>query len=209
VQDRSILCLIDLRAPPHRIDARTQTDCIGQIDQSREHDLIETLPREVHIQANSLAAESLDTMGIAREQVAHRRDHLAHRHPVALQGEDPLQLLVGRLVDDRVLERVDVVVDRREQFWRRHGQVAQANAGGVGPADRPVGFEHDWATIRSRPGLLLGGLAYTWATNGPEQVDRVFGLVDAQGVPSDGALAALSATYLADESRTGGGRPSG
>ena len=74
----------------------------------------------------------------------------------------------------------------------------------MGPAERPLGFEHDWAVIRSRPGVVLGGLAYTWATNGPEELDRVFGLVDAHGVPSDGALAALSATYLTDLSQTAG-----
>ena len=52
--------------------------------------------------------------------------------------------------------------------------------------------------IRSRPEVVLGGLAYTWATNGPEDLDRVFGLVDPNGVPTDGALAALSYAYLAD-----------
>jgi len=74
--------------------------------------------------------------------------------------------------------------------------------GGVGPEERPLAFEQEWAIIRSRPGIVLGGLAYTWATNGPEELDRLFGLVDAQGVPNDGALAALSASYLVD-SRTG------
>jgi len=73
---------------------------------------------------------------------------------------------------------------------------------GVGPAERPLGFERDWAIIRSRPGVVLGGLAYTWATNGPEELDRVFGLVDPQGIPSDGALMALSSSYLADLAQT-------
>jgi hypothetical protein len=45
---------------------------------------------------------------------------------------------------------------------------------------------------------VLGGLAYTWATNGPEELDRVFGLVDADGKATDGALAALSGAYLSD-----------
>jgi len=43
---------------------------------------------------------------------------------------------------------------------------------------------------------VLGGLAYTWATNGPEDLDRVFGLVDPSGTPTDGALAAVSDAYL-------------
>jgi hypothetical protein len=46
--------------------------------------------------------------------------------------------------------------------------------------------------------VVLGGLAYTWATNGPKDLDRIFGLVDGNGVPTDGALAALSGAYLAD-----------
>jgi hypothetical protein len=80
--------------------------------------------------------------------------------------------------------------------------ISEFAPGGVGPAERPVGFQQDWAVIRSRPGIVLGGLAYTWATNGPEDLDRVFGLVDPQAVPTDGALAALSASYLTDNQQT-------
>jgi hypothetical protein len=61
---------------------------------------------------------------------------------------------------------------------------------------RPLGFQQQWEVIRSRPDDVLGGLAYTWASNGPEDLDRVFGLVDPSGVPTDGA--ALSADYLTD-----------
>ena len=85
--------------------------------------------------------------------------------------------------------------------------ISEFAPGGVGPAERAVGFEQDWAIIRSRPDVVLGGLAYTWATNGPEQLDRVFGLVDAQAIPTDGALAALSASYLADLDRSAGAVP--
>jgi hypothetical protein len=76
--------------------------------------------------------------------------------------------------------------------------ISEYAPGGTGPADRPVGFQQDWAIIRSRPGQVLGGLAYTWATNGPEELDRVFGLVDQSGIPTDDALAALSSAYLSD-----------
>jgi hypothetical protein len=74
----------------------------------------------------------------------------------------------------------------------------------VGPSERPLGYQQAWAAIRSRPEVVLGGLAYTWATNGPEELDRVFGLVDAQCVPTDGSLATLSASYLADLEQTAG-----
>jgi hypothetical protein len=68
---------------------------------------------------------------------------------------------------------------------------------GAGRADRPIGYQQNWSVIRSRPDIVLGGLAYTWATNGPEELDRVFGLVDSNGVPTDGSLAALSAAFAA------------
>jgi hypothetical protein len=87
--------------------------------------------------------------------------------------------------------------------------LAEFAPGGVGPAERPLGFERDWAIIRSRRDVVLGGLAYTWATNGPEELDRVFGLVDAHGVPSDGALAALSASFIADMALTADTGPPG
>jgi hypothetical protein len=45
--------------------------------------------------------------------------------------------------------------------------------------DRP---SQAWSSnVPARPAVVLGGLAYTWATNGPEDLDRVFGLVDADG----------------------------
>jgi hypothetical protein len=76
--------------------------------------------------------------------------------------------------------------------------ISEFAPGGVGPAERPLGFQQQWAVIQSRADIVLGGLAYTWATNGPEDLDRVFGLVDANGIPADGALAALSSAYMAD-----------
>jgi glycosyl hydrolase family 2 len=86
--------------------------------------------------------------------------------------------------------------------------ISEFAPGGVGPAERPLGFQVDWSTLRQRPDIVLGGLAYTWATNGPEQLDRVFGLVDPEGQPTDGALAALSSAYLADRGPITAGSPS-
>ena len=106
--------------------------------------------------------------------------------------------------------RMERIVAAWPSQWLRGPLVVSEFApGGVGPAERPLGFEQDWTIIRSRPGVVLGGLAYTWATNGPEELDRVFGLVDAQGVPADGALAALSASYLADMAQAAGSAPPG
>jgi hypothetical protein len=76
--------------------------------------------------------------------------------------------------------------------------ISEFAPGGMSPSDRPLGFRQQWDVIRSRPDVVLGGLAYTWATNGPEDLDRVFGLVDPNGVPTDGGLTALSGVYQSD-----------
>jgi len=76
--------------------------------------------------------------------------------------------------------------------------ISEFAPGGMSASDRPLAFQQQWQVIRSRPDVVLGGLAYTWATNGPEDLDRIFGLVDPNGVPTDGGLAALSAMYLSD-----------
>jgi hypothetical protein len=99
--------------------------------------------------------------------------------------------------------RIQQIVEQWPNQWLGGPLVLSEFApGGVGPGERPLGYQQAWAIIRSRPQIVLGGLAYTWATNGPEELDRVFGLVDAQSIPSDGALAALSASYLADIEQT-------
>jgi hypothetical protein len=106
--------------------------------------------------------------------------------------------------------RLQQVVDTWPKQWLDAPLVLSEFApGGVGPAERPLGFQQDWSIIRSRPALVLGGLAYTWATNGPEDLDRVFGFVDSEGVPTDGALAALSASYLADRQQAAAANPGG
>jgi hypothetical protein len=65
----------------------------------------------------------------------------------------------------------------------------------MSPSDRPDGFRAMWRMIRAANGWVLGGAVYAWTTDGPEEVDRVFGLVDAGGTPVDGAFAAMSGFY--------------
>jgi hypothetical protein len=92
------------------------------------------------------------------------------------------------------------VISAWPQQWPGHPLlISEFAPGGLDPLQRPWAFDQQWQVIRSRPDVVLGGLAYTWATNGPEDLDRVFGLVDPNGVPTDGALAALSAAYTADD----------
>ncbi|MCC7104856.1 MAG: hypothetical protein IT307_06910, partial [Chloroflexi bacterium] len=72
---------------------------------------------------------------------------------------------------------------------------------GTGPADRPSAFQAQWSLIRSYPDWVIGGAVYTWASDGPEELDRVFGLVDEGRAPRDGSLAAIAQFYQADERR--------
>ncbi|MCL5960576.1 MAG: hypothetical protein M1358_14945 [Chloroflexi bacterium] len=62
---------------------------------------------------------------------------------------------------------------------------------GWSPADRPAGYLRMWDMIRAHPGYVLGGAPYVWTTEGPEPVDRIFGLVDADGEPADRSLEGL------------------
>ena len=98
-------------------------------------------------------------------------------------------------------QRLQQIISAWPSQWPGHPLlISEFAPSGVSPSQRPLAFDQQWQMIRSRPGVVLGGLAYTWATNGPEDLDRVFGLVDPNGVPTDGALAALSAAYLTDSS---------
>ncbi len=69
--------------------------------------------------------------------------------------------------------------------------VSEFSPGGVGPSERPQMLGWYWSTIRKHPQRVIGGVVYTWATRGPEDLDRVFGLTDEAGRPVDGSLAAL------------------
>jgi hypothetical protein len=115
----------------------------------------------------------------------------------AQSGGDRPWLIYGANVYSEA--RLQQIISQWPAQWPgRALLVSEFAPGGVGPAERPLGFQQQWAVIQSRADVVLGGLAYTWATNGPEDLDRVFGLVDATGIPTDGALAALSSAYTAD-----------
>jgi hypothetical protein len=73
--------------------------------------------------------------------------------------------------------------------------VSEFAPGGMSPADRPQGFRSMWRTIRAAQARVLGGAVYAWTTDGPEEIDRVFGLVDRDGNPVDGSLATVGAIF--------------
>ena len=82
--------------------------------------------------------------------------------------------------------------------------VSEFSPGGVAPADRPHMFGAFWSMIRARPDMVLGGVVYTWATEGPEDLDRIFGLTDPDGRPVDGSLVALRRLFLKEGTDEGG-----
>jgi hypothetical protein len=75
--------------------------------------------------------------------------------------------------------------------------ISEFAPGGAGPSDRPAGYRELWSLIRARPERVLGGAPYVWFSEGPEEVDRIFGLVDPAGQPVDDSLAAIADFYRA------------
>jgi hypothetical protein len=93
-------------------------------------------------------------------------------------------------------QRLDEIL----QHWPRQGLdvpllLAEFAPGGTGPADRPEGFRKMWQTIRAYPRWVLGGAVYAWSSDGPEELDRVFGLVDGNDQPRDAALATIGELF--------------
>ncbi len=76
--------------------------------------------------------------------------------------------------------------------------VSELGPTGLGPRDRPGAYVKMWSMMRNHQSNVLGGFLYVWTTAGPEPLDRVFGLVDSNGVPTDGTVEAM-ATKFAQE----------
>ena len=81
------------------------------------------------------------------------------------------------------------------QGWDTPLLVSEMAPGGMSPADRPEGLRSMWQMVRGSESWVLGGSVYAWTTDGPEEVDRVFGLVDGNGQAVDGALAMVGAMF--------------
>ncbi len=74
---------------------------------------------------------------------------------------------------------------------------------GYAPPDRPGALVAMWDIIRQHRDYVLGGSIYAWTTDGIEAIDRVYGLVDDDGQPVDGALDAIAERYAATAKRCG------
>lgn len=66
---------------------------------------------------------------------------------------------------------------------------------GLSPEDRPKGYVKMLRCIAKQKASVLGAFAYVWTTNGPEAIDRVMGLVTADGQPVDRSLSSLGRAY--------------
>lgn len=73
--------------------------------------------------------------------------------------------------------------------------VSEFAPGGLGTQDRPAGLHEMWDMIQDAGDRVIGGAVYAWSVDGPEEVDRVFGLVDPSGFAVDGALDAVASMY--------------
>ena len=73
--------------------------------------------------------------------------------------------------------------------------VSEYAPAGVGRAARAERFARMHEAILDVRPRVIGSAPYTWTTAGPEAVDAYFGLVDADGRPVDGTLAALARLY--------------
>jgi hypothetical protein len=73
--------------------------------------------------------------------------------------------------------------------------VSEFAPAGWSPSERARGFQDMWARVRTHEQLALGAAPYVWSTEGPEAVDRIFGLTDETGRPVDETLAELQRIY--------------
>jgi hypothetical protein len=73
--------------------------------------------------------------------------------------------------------------------------VSEFAPAGWSPSERARGFQDMWARVQAHEQLALGAAPYVWSTEGPEAVDRIFGLTDDRGRPVDETLAALQRLY--------------
>ncbi|HEY3111097.1 MAG TPA: glycoside hydrolase family 2 TIM barrel-domain containing protein [Chloroflexota bacterium] len=73
--------------------------------------------------------------------------------------------------------------------------ISELAPAGLAPMTRPSGFADLWRRVLTHEQFVLGATPYVWTTEGPEAVDRIFGLTDERGRPVDGSLAALQRLY--------------
>jgi beta-galactosidase/beta-glucuronidase len=66
---------------------------------------------------------------------------------------------------------------------------------GETPQERAGNYLDMWHAIREFPKWVMGGAPYVWTTAGPEPTDKIWGLMDKDSHPVDGAFSALSQAW--------------
>jgi hypothetical protein len=155
-------------------------------------------------------ADAWATLLVETADLVHARDPL---HPVLYRdAEDAYVPWVARAVTSRPADRpwliygTNAYTDRLAEIldgWCDRQMptsllVSEYAPLGAARWERSDLLREQWATIRVRGTYVLGGAVYIWSTDGPEEVDRAFGLVDEAGQPVDDALDTISDLYRAD-----------
>jgi hypothetical protein len=156
-----------------------------------------------------------------REERAHAFARLLLDLADRVRAEDPLHPVVYTDAEDAYVRHVREAVqsDAQARPWFVYGInvytprlrsmietwptvgfdtplfISEFAPGGLSPQDRPAGLRDMWDVVRSFDDQVVGGAVYAWTVDGPEEVDRVFGLTDADGAPIDGALSAVARMY--------------
>jgi beta-galactosidase/beta-glucuronidase len=142
--------------------------------------------------------------------LVHAHDPL---HPIMYRdAEDAYLSWIARALEERPAERpwliygTNAYTERLVEIldgWPARAPRMPLVVSEFAPLDAARGQRADllreqWLAIRSRRAYVLGGAVYVWSTDGPEEVDRSFGLVDEAGQPVDDALDTIAALYRAD-----------
>jgi hypothetical protein len=217
----------DVRDPATR--ATFMSAVLRWVDQYREHPALriwavgnEVLQRSVppswcstapSVEQDAWAAAWGDLL-VQLADAIHDRDPY---HPVLYrEAEDAYTPWLAEALAARPAERpwliygINAYTPRLAEIlgnWPAHHIPSPLLVSELAPLNAPFGaradaFREIWAVVRSFPAYVLGGSVYVWSTDGPEDVDRQFGLVDAFGTPVDDALATIADLFRADAAMT-------
>lgn len=79
--------------------------------------------------------------------------------------------------------------------------ISELAPAGVPPSARAAAFGDLWSRLRRHEQFVVGAAPYAWTIDGPEAVDRIFGLTDGHGHPVDPALSALQRIFRGGAAR--------
>ncbi len=120
-------------------------------------------------------------------RVPYFRDAFAEAHV------EPVDFVVG--MNFYTPRMADALAEYPEIGFDVPVLISEFAPAGVAPSARASAFHDLWNTIQPYERYVLGAAPYAWTTDGPEAVDRLFGLTDGQGHPVDAALGELQRIY--------------